>query len=214
MMEPAAAASLLAATEEHVRQHMLGNDASHDWSHVDRVRSLAMRLAEQEGVTDVDTLLVVELAALLHDLHDYKYGGSDQEAGTAIRVRSHHFKLGVIACTGTGMSTVHAAAFALQGLLAEHGLPETLIQRVVDAVAAVSFHSELAASSGDAPRKLLTKEAAIVQDADRCAPRAAHSCHHHGSAVCCHEKRHIDPSSPRCHSAGLMQLVRSALLAA
>ncbi|MDN3353768.1 HD domain-containing protein [Actinomadura sp. DC4] len=48
----------------------------HDWWHVDRVRMVALNIAECEGADPY----IVELAALLHDIEDYKFSGSD-EAG-------------------------------------------------------------------------------------------------------------------------------------
>lgn len=53
---------------------MKGNDASHDASHVWRVRDLALSLAREEGLaSNPDSMEIVELAALLHDIGDYKY---------------------------------------------------------------------------------------------------------------------------------------------
>ncbi|XP_038906375.1 uncharacterized protein YpgQ [Benincasa hispida] len=60
--------------EELVEMAMGGNDASHDPSHVWRVRDLALSLAEEEGLSSTtDSMEIVELAALLHDIGDYKY---------------------------------------------------------------------------------------------------------------------------------------------
>ena len=46
---------------------------------MDRVRKQAIAIAEAEelGVKVLNGILVVELAALLHDVKDYKYSGSD-----------------------------------------------------------------------------------------------------------------------------------------
>ncbi|KAK6907667.1 hypothetical protein I203_101665 [Kwoniella mangroviensis CBS 8507] len=59
---------LLNKAEAFVRAHMAGYDPSHDWPHVDRVRRLAMRIAKT--LNPQPDLLVVELAALFHDLDD------------------------------------------------------------------------------------------------------------------------------------------------
>ncbi|KAF7808265.1 uncharacterized protein G2W53_035008 [Senna tora] len=57
-----------------VEKAMKGNDASHDSAHVFRVRDLALSLAHEEGLSSSpDSMEVVELAALLHDIGDYKY---------------------------------------------------------------------------------------------------------------------------------------------
>lgn len=53
---------------------MKNNDASHDAAHVFRVRDLALSLAHQHGLShSPDSIQIVELAALLHDIGDYKY---------------------------------------------------------------------------------------------------------------------------------------------
>ncbi|XP_012462604.1 uncharacterized protein LOC105782421 [Gossypium raimondii] len=60
--------------EQLVETSMKGNDASHDASHVWRVRDLALSLAREEGLSsNPDSMEIVELAALLHDVGDYKY---------------------------------------------------------------------------------------------------------------------------------------------
>ncbi len=73
--------AVIQATEKLVRER-LGSDASgHDWFHTDRVRRLALRLAREEeaGGATLDHR-VIELAALLHDLEDWKFAGGDETA--------------------------------------------------------------------------------------------------------------------------------------
>jgi uncharacterized protein len=60
--------SVLRRTEEFVRQTLTGDSSGHDWWHIHRVRRLALELGNAEGAD----LFIVELAALLHDLDDYK----------------------------------------------------------------------------------------------------------------------------------------------
>lgn len=50
--------------EEEARKYFKGASGCHDWSHVERVRSLAIRIARKEKA-DVP---MVEAAALLHDI--------------------------------------------------------------------------------------------------------------------------------------------------
>ncbi|KAL2927358.1 Uncharacterized protein RDABS01_000444 [Bienertia sinuspersici] len=60
--------------EKLVEETMKGNDASHDAAHVIRVRDLALSLAAEEGLSSSPhSMFIVELAALLHDIGDYKY---------------------------------------------------------------------------------------------------------------------------------------------
>ncbi len=59
------------ATALWVRGQMAGEATGHDWWHTQRVWHTARQLAEAEGA---DTR-VVELAALLHDIQDYKFSG-------------------------------------------------------------------------------------------------------------------------------------------
>ncbi|KAL2329147.1 hypothetical protein Fmac_022574 [Flemingia macrophylla] len=60
--------------EALVEKTMKGNDASHDAAHVWRVRDLALSLAQEEGLSsNPHSMQIVELAALLHDIADYKY---------------------------------------------------------------------------------------------------------------------------------------------
>ncbi|CAK4076844.1 unnamed protein product [Aphanomyces euteiches] len=65
---------LIQKTVEYVRGMLQSNDASHDWNHIERVWRLSVRLAQEEGVERMDC---VALAALLHDIDDWKYTGSD-----------------------------------------------------------------------------------------------------------------------------------------
>jgi uncharacterized protein len=63
-------------TREHVRHAMQGMDSGHDHFHVERVWRTARQIAEEEKAD----LFVVEMAALLHDIADWKFHGED--AGT------------------------------------------------------------------------------------------------------------------------------------
>jgi uncharacterized protein len=54
-----------------------GEGSGHDWWHVYRVWRMARRIGRAEGAD----LLVVELAALLHDIADWKSHGGDSTVG-------------------------------------------------------------------------------------------------------------------------------------
>jgi uncharacterized protein len=60
-----------------VRSDLVGDGSSHDWLHIERVWKLAERIAKKEGA-DVE---IVEIAALLHDIGDWKFHGGDELAG-------------------------------------------------------------------------------------------------------------------------------------
>ena len=70
-------ATLLAKTRDHIRQLLADDSAGHDWHHIDRVCRSALTIAREEGADPV----VVELAALLHDIADWKFAGGDEKAG-------------------------------------------------------------------------------------------------------------------------------------
>ncbi|TSA46477.1 HD domain-containing protein [bacterium] len=67
---------IIKKTEEFVKKTMKG-DPGHDWSHVDRVRKLGLYIARKEKAD----LFIVELAALLHDVADYKFHKGDDKLG-------------------------------------------------------------------------------------------------------------------------------------
>ena len=64
-------------TAEYVRSQMADDATGHDWWHVWRVWQTAKQLAEREGADQY----AVELAALLHDVADWKLHDGDLSAG-------------------------------------------------------------------------------------------------------------------------------------
>ncbi|MNH88539.1 putative hydrolase [compost metagenome] len=60
--------------ERYVRQELESDPSGHDWWHIDRVRKLALELAEREQAD----VYICELAALLHDIADVKLNESKQ----------------------------------------------------------------------------------------------------------------------------------------
>lgn len=90
-----------------IRARCQGESSGHDWHHIDRVWTLARRLAIAEGAD----LQVVELAALVHDIADWKFHAGDDSAGPR----------------------------AAQMLLADEGAAHGIIGAVVDIVATLSF---------------------------------------------------------------------------
>lgn len=75
-----AARRIIRNTEAFVQRTMKG-DAGHDWSHVDRVRRNALVIARRERADP----FVVELAALLHDVADWKFHRDEAAGGRVSR---------------------------------------------------------------------------------------------------------------------------------
>lgn len=69
---------LITKTANFVEGKLLGEASGHDWWHVLRVWKLAKRIARNEPDAN---RLVVELAALLHDIADWKLNNNDLDAG-------------------------------------------------------------------------------------------------------------------------------------
>jgi uncharacterized protein len=64
-------------TADHVKTVLSGDGTGHDWWHVYRVWKTARRIGQAEEANP----LVVELAALLHDIADWKVHGGDTTIG-------------------------------------------------------------------------------------------------------------------------------------
>ena len=64
-----------------VRNKLMGESTGHDWWHIERVRKIARKIAKEEKAD----LFVVDLAALLHDLADWKFNDDLAKANLSIR---------------------------------------------------------------------------------------------------------------------------------
>jgi len=69
--------SIVEETEKFVKKVLSDAEGGHDWWHIHRVRNLSLKIAKEEDVDE----LVVELAALLHDIADPKFHDGDEEIG-------------------------------------------------------------------------------------------------------------------------------------
>lgn len=69
---------MISETEVFVRKEMLKDGSGHDWWHIFRVRNLALKISESER----GDRFLIEMAALLHDLDDWKLGGDGNFAKT------------------------------------------------------------------------------------------------------------------------------------
>ena len=90
-----------------IRSRFAEEASGHDWHHIHRVWRLAPKIAVAEGAR----LDVVELAALVHDIADWKFHGGDDAIGPREAGR----------------------------LLREEGASDTLVEQVVEVVATISF---------------------------------------------------------------------------
>ncbi|ADG68827.1 metal-dependent phosphohydrolase HD sub domain protein [Planctopirus limnophila DSM 3776] len=90
----------------HKVRQLLEHDASgHDWWHIERVRHVALQLAQKEGAD----AFVVELAALLHDIGDWKNQTDGQDRGAELsRVWLEEF--------GLSPETVQHVADIIEGI--------------------------------------------------------------------------------------------------
>lgn len=144
---------LIQVTEAYVKAYMNHYDASHNYRHIQRVRSLALqiehgqrllslqsRVPSESNSFEYDTDLII-LASLLHDIGDKKY---------ATRPNNNNEDDKLIA-----------------SFLIEKGASEELAKKVERIATHVSYSSEI-----KEPQKVLDlisqiPELAIVQDADR-----------------------------------------------
>jgi uncharacterized protein len=92
-------------TETFVKTFHQHDTSGHDWWHIHRVRNLSLKIA----ATEQANLLVVELAALLHDIPDHKLNNE-----------------------AVGMNSIKEFLNAMN-------LPETTIQHVIGIIEKVSF---------------------------------------------------------------------------
>lgn len=94
-------------TAAHVRSQMEGDSSGHDWWHVWRVWQNSLYISRSENADR----FVTELAALLHDIADWKFHDGDDLAGPK----------------------------AARACLSEQSVDDSVIEHVCDIVATVSF---------------------------------------------------------------------------
>jgi uncharacterized protein len=74
---------LIEKTKKFVRAKSDGETSGHDWWHTYRVWRTARLIGKKEGAD----LFVVELAALLHDIADFKFNNGDDSIGSKVSRR-------------------------------------------------------------------------------------------------------------------------------
>ncbi len=68
----------ISLTDNYVRSLFENDFTGHDWWHVNRVRNMALKIAEKEG----GDRFIIELAALLHDVDDWKINTNGNSSKT------------------------------------------------------------------------------------------------------------------------------------
>lgn len=71
---------LINKTIELVKEKLEGTESGHDWFHIERVWKLSLKIQEKEG----GDRLIIELAALLHDIADPKFHNGDETIASRI----------------------------------------------------------------------------------------------------------------------------------
>lgn len=102
---------IIEETTAFVQKTLQGAEGGHDWFHIQRVYRNTLLIAKNEKVD----LLVVSLAALLHDIADAKFHGGDESIGPKMA----------------------------QEFLATLGVADTMIQHVVDIILNISYKTSL-----------------------------------------------------------------------
>ncbi|SFG23764.1 HD domain-containing protein [Sporolactobacillus nakayamae] len=71
---------LVTRTANYVQEQFYGEGSGHDWWHIHRVYETSMQIMAHEDAKSIKEDIVA-LAALLHDIADWKFNGGDDEAG-------------------------------------------------------------------------------------------------------------------------------------
>jgi uncharacterized protein len=98
---------LIENTENFVKETLSDDASGHDWWHIFRVRNIALHIQK----TEAGDKRVIELAALLHDIADWKFHDGDEMIGA-----------------------IKAASF-----LEEQGCDKDVITHVADIIKEISF---------------------------------------------------------------------------
>ncbi|THU43807.1 hypothetical protein C4D60_Mb02t00680 [Musa balbisiana] len=146
--------------EKLVAATMGGRDASHDAAHAFRVRGLALSLAKEEALSG-PSLEIVELAALLHDIGDYKY--AKWVADCIVHNNSQICNFGVLFILFKYCRDFTEDTTTVEKFLEEERLEESKREMILAIIRHMGFKNEVASTSS--PDSSL--EFCIVQDADR-----------------------------------------------
>jgi len=79
---------VIVQTEAYIKSVFDGEGSGHDWWHIHRVRNMALKIAKTEG----GNRFLIEMAALLHDLDDWKLSNPDNLLKTETWLKSIHIE--------------------------------------------------------------------------------------------------------------------------
>jgi uncharacterized protein len=108
------------------REYHSGAESGHGWWHVERVRQTAMEIQKRERLGNP---VVVEAAALMHDIGDYKVKGDEDGTGTVKKI------------------------------LDESGLPEDMISEILYIHENISFRKSLDGAVSRTPELDIVQDA-------------------------------------------------------
>ncbi|MDO6595972.1 HD domain-containing protein [Oceanihabitans sp. 2_MG-2023] len=103
--------SIIETTKRFVKETLKNAEGGHDWFHIERVYNNSLLIAKKEEVD----VLVVSLAALLHDIADSKFYNGDDTVGPKLA----------------------------REFLCEENIPLDIIEHVVAIIANMSFNKSL-----------------------------------------------------------------------
>ena len=72
---------IIEKTSEFVKEKLKGDSSGHDWWHIYRVWNISKKICKKEG----GKLFTIEMAALLHDVADWKFYENENEGLQLIR---------------------------------------------------------------------------------------------------------------------------------
>jgi len=124
---------LINETIAFVKKTLEGAEGGHDWFHIERVYQNAKNIGTEEKAD----LLIISLAALLHDIADAKFYNGDETIGPKMA----------------------------RDFLVSKNVSKAIIEHVVAIINHISFKSSLEATPEK--EKFTSLELQVVQDADR-----------------------------------------------
>ena len=132
-------------------------DSSHDINHIHRVWKVAKQIANEESKTQQLNLELVELAALLHDVGDFKSFFFKRVKMTFLIIQKKQNRYS---------HDENASSVLIQKFLSNEGVKQQLIDKVIDIVTKMSFRYQLKADERNEKHEFYI-ELSIVSDADK-----------------------------------------------